>query len=486
MNLKSIGIENKLYLLLLLPPVLLYLFLYLFRKKVYYISILSILGSSGNSILRKVELALFYLSYIAIVLFLSRLYIVKSVNKDNILLVVDSSYTTSTKFNDADRFSYLIAKAKDIAKDVGKKNIYYIDYDIKKRKISEKMVSSDEILNLSLLKFFIDTNLSVGNTIIFFTDGSGDKPNMIEKFKDHRNFYYYIIGSTAKNYCISRIRYTSKFLWFTKVIVYLNNYGIDLPDIVSINGKKKKIKNNVVKTTLPFHTKFLDVKLKNADESYIDNHIKVFIHNSNFALEYRFKQNKNTALSAIRKKIRSSGGKKIVITDGNGYIDSYRVIYAGFSSTQRTKKVAFHNISYFDREVFKNINQINFIKKDKIPQFMFLEGIPLLATNSGYLILSEGNHIYTSFGINDNITINKFWHTFLWKRIIEYAAKDGNIRKSNLSFYGKCDLSPQIRKEKEFVKEYTFVKYSLQAVLRNIIFVLIPLYLLVFLLLYFL
>lgn len=470
----------------MLLPVLLYLFLYVFRKKTYYISILSIFGWYRDSVLRKIEAILFYVSYVAIVLFLSRPYVLKGVSEDNVLLVVDNSYTTLTKYNNANRFAYLLTKARNVANSIGKDSIYYINYDVRKVNISENILPSTKILNMPLLKFFVETNLSVGNVVIFFTDGSGDKGNVIKHFVGNKNFYYYTAGNKAKNYCVSRIRYLSKFLKYSKVFVYLDNYGANMPNVLNINGRKKKIKNNMARVTLPFDTKFIEVKLEDKDDSFVDNYMNVFIHNSNFAIEYKFKRKKNVLLDTLIKKITHVGNKKIVVTDASADGDFYRVIYSGFSPAQKVKKIAFQNISYFDSRVFKNINQITFIRKGSVSQFMFLEGIPLLATNSGYLVLNDGNRIYTSFGIDDNITINRFWHAFLWKRIIEYAAKDHSVKKSNLTFYGKCDLTPAITKEKEFIKSSTLVKHSLQFILKNVVLVLISLYLLVFLILYFL
>lgn len=482
MSLLHIGIENKLYLCLLLVPIVFHLLLYFLRKKVYYVSTLNIFGAVQNNVLRKVEIALFYLVYTLIILFLSQPYKVKKVSKDNVLLVIDNSYTTATKYGDSDRFSSLLKKLRNIAMYVGKDRMYYVNYELGKKSITDNLPLSPKKLNMTLLKSFIETNLKLNNIVIFFTDASGSKIDFIDRFKNNSNFYYYIVGSKSKNYCIARVLYLSKFLQKTRIFIYLENYNIKLPSFLTINGRDKKIRGKVIRITLPFATKFIDVRLPDGDDSYIDNYVKISFTNSNVDIKYKLKEGRNILLDTLRKKIISRGNKKIFITDTDMDGNFCKIIYAGFSPTQKIKKIAFRDILYFDARLFKNINKITFVKNKMMPHFMFLEGIPLLATNTGYLILNEGNKIFTSFGINDDITISKFWHTFLWKRIIEFAANEFNLVKSKVSFFENCDISSQTVESKEFVKEMVNTKYSLQPFIRIILVVLIPLYLMLFIL----
>lgn len=481
-----VGIERKEYLLLLLIPVFIYLVLYLLKRKVYPLSLLSILVEGENKLLKKLETILFYLIYILIVLFLSKPYILKEVNKENIVLIFDNSYTTGVRNNGHIRFTSLLTKLKNISKEIDKDSVYFTNYEMKKGKITDNLSPAQIQLNLTLVKSVIDANLKINNVVIFFTDAAGNKSKIVEEFKNHPNFYYYVETGEAKNYCIAKVKYFSEFLQKIKVIIYFENYGIDLPKLANINGKWKKIKNGKVKIVLPFGTKFIKVKLEKGDDSPVDNNAMLFLSNSNFTLVTKLEGKKNTFLTKLKKKIVSRTNKKILISDRLVEGNYHKIIYTGLSPTQKVKKVAFQNVAYFNPDLFKRIEKITFIKNEKIPQFMFLEGIPLLATNSGYLILEKNNIISTSFKTNENITLNKFWHIFLWKRIIEYSAKEYKFLKSKISLFSNCNLSSSPIKSKEFTKKAATTVYYLQYHLKIVLLLLLPVYLILFILLSFL
>ncbi len=441
------------------------------KKKYHYISTLDILGGSIKkvNILRKIEKILFYAIYVLIAVFLSDPYLIKFKKAENIILIVDNSYSTSIKFNNTTRFAHLIEKARKTALEFDKKNLYYINYDLKKRSVYDKEVPSRNILNHSLLRFFIESNLKIGNIVVFYSDIAVYKKNIINDYKNHNNFYYYIIGGLAKNYCISRISYKSRPFKNRKIKVFFENYGIEFPETIYINGKKKKIKNNKIVTSLSFQTKFLKIVLPGGDDCSIDNQIHMPVYNMKYKIKHEFKTGRKSFLTRIEKLLLSKNKDTILVTDIPITNKYYKIIYTGLSPTQITKNISFQNVIFFEPELFYGINKLSFLKQNNIPHFVFLEGRPLLSTNRGYLILEENGNIFTSFKIDESITTNMFWDVFLWKRIIEYAVGRKNIVKSDVSLFSKCDLSSVKDTNKELTKQGSKFKYHLQHFIKKLL-----------------
>ncbi|MFN7181089.1 MAG: hypothetical protein ACK4NF_00200 [Planctomycetota bacterium] len=483
-----LGVEEKYYLLLLFVPVILNILMYLWRKKFFYLSTLDIVGekTSKDTFFRKIEKILFYSIYVTATIFLAEPYLVKLKKPENVIIVIDNSYSTSVKYENSDRFSLLIEKAKKITRELNIDKVYYFNYDYKKNSLTDNPGVSKNVLNYSLLKHFIQANIKIGNVVILFTDATRNKKKVIDYFKDNENFYYYIVGQSVRNYCISKISHITKPFRERKITLFVESYNQELPPFIIINGRRKKIQTNSISFRLPFHIKFLKAVLPDGDDCYVDNQISLILYNVNFKIKHKFEKRMSSILTGIEKLFLSKRTDTILITDAPISGKFYKVIYTGFTHTQQVRNMSFQKIIFFDPQLFYNINNISFLRNENIPHFVFLEGRPLFATNRGYLILEERGNIFTSFKIDENITTNKFWHIFVWKRIIEYAIGTKNPVKSSIAIYPECDLSSSQMKNKEFNILSTQYKYYPHSFIKTLLVSLLIIYILVIFILIFL